>query len=364
MTASFTGPRALAGSAYARGVAQASDPAVTEEQIHQAVVAPLRQAEEDGLLNSDARRFLKEQCKYNQAHAPLSLEEVQGIARGFNLAFDDLFAYLHLGTLRDLNNSAPSQMDGCSAWATLNADAGATTVKNRDFSGHHVDVQRLSVHTGPDLSAGPMLCLGSLGAPGAYSSGMNASGLAIADTQIGTSRHGVGVLRYFLMTELLRQCDSVEAALSWINRHHHAGGGSLILADPFTVAAVELGTTEVSIERGETVFRTNHFISPALAETTLHRHGYGIDENSRQRFDYLSETLPGKSWPLADIQKLMACHASAEQGGAPLCQHPDSSGSRTLSSVVFQSQTRRAYYLAGNPCSAQWHCVDWVSDSQ
>lgn len=363
MNARFTGPRALAGSAYARGVAQASDPAVTEEQIHQAVIAPVRQAEEDGLLDSDARRFLKEQRTYNQAHAPLSLEEVQGIARGFNLAFDDLFTYLHLGTLRDLHNSAPSQMDGCSAWATLNTDEGPTVVKNRDFSGQHVDVQRLTIHTGPDLSAGPMLCLGSLGAPGAYSSGMNAAGLAIADTQIGTNHHGVGVLRYFLMTELLRQCDSVEAALSWINRHHHAGGGSLILADAHTVAAVELGTTAVAIERGETVFRTNHFISPALAETTLHRHGYGIDENSSRRFDYLSATLTGQSWSLASIQQLMATHASGEQG-APICQHPDSSGSRTLSSVILQSQSRRAYYLAGNPCSGQWHCVDWTIDPQ
>ncbi|MHA7880209.1 MAG: C45 family autoproteolytic acyltransferase/hydrolase [Saccharospirillum sp.] len=362
MTQTFNGPRTLSGSAYVRGVAQASDPAVTEEQIFQAVIAPVRQAEQDGLLNKAARRFLKEQLAYNQSHVPLSLEEVQGIGRGFNLDFDDLFAYLHLGTLRDLNNSNPSQMDGCSAWATLNTDLGATVVKNRDFTGQHVDVQRLTVHRGPDIRSGTMLCLGSLGAPGAYSSGINASGLAIADTQIGTRRHGVGVLRYFLMTELLRQCDSVEAALSWINRHHHAGGGSLILADPETVAAVELGMTEVAIERGETVYRTNHFTSSALAETTLHRHGYGIDENSTRRFQYLAATLPGRTWPLAGIQQLMASHASGDQD-APICQHPDNSGSQTLSSILFQCQTRRAYYLAGNPCSGQWHCVDWLSDS-
>ncbi|MBL6431104.1 MAG: hypothetical protein HPM95_07335 [Alphaproteobacteria bacterium] len=55
-------------------------------------------------------------------------------------------------------------------------------------------------HSGPDIATGSMLCVGSLGSPGAYSSGMNARGLMLADTQIGARTHRVGWLRYFLMT--------------------------------------------------------------------------------------------------------------------------------------------------------------------
>lgn len=356
-----TSPRKLTGSAYARGVAQASDPDITEAQIHQATIQPVREAEDSGLLTAEAKRFLAAQLAYSEAHVPLALEELRGIARGFNLPFDDLFTYLHLGTLRDLRNSGTAPQDGCSAWATLNTDAGATVVKNRDFTGRHVDVQRMTVHTGPDLDAGPLVCLGSLGAPGAYSSGMNAAGLAIVDTQIGTHRHGVGLLRYFLMTELLRRCRTVDDALAWIDRHHHAGGGSLILADPQSVAAVELGTTSVAVERGTTVFRTNHFISAPLASTTLHREGYGIDRNSQQRFDFLAARLTDPPRTLTDIQRLMAQHESASEG-APLCQHPDNTGAQTLSSVIYECRSQRVYYHAGNPCSGLWQRVDWTAD--
>src|SRR3546814_11080289 len=75
-----------------------------------------------------------------------------------------------------------------------------------------------------------MLCVGSLGAPGAYSSGMNSDGLALADTAVATTDHGVGWLRYFLLTRLLARHATVAAPLSALRGLAPAGGGSLVLA--------------------------------------------------------------------------------------------------------------------------------------
>lgn len=350
--------RLLSGSPFARGVAQASDPRITVDQITRATVFQVHQAREAGMIDPAARDYLSDQEAYCRAHAPAGIEELEGIARGFGLSFDDLFTYLHLGTLRDLHRVTPQDQDGCSAWASVDTTEGPLVVKNRDFSGHHVDVQRLMVHSGPDLQYGPVVCLGSLGSPGAYSSGMNRAGLAIADTQIGSRVHGVGWLRYFLMTELLRGCATVEQALAFVAAQPHAVGGSLVLADIHVTAAVELGVT-VSVTGSQPwVARTNHFTSAELQATHLSREGYGIDANSKQRLACLDAEVPVRHWSIEAVQQLMARHDDGGPGAAPLCQHPDVEGSRTLSSVIYGCRQGRVWYHPGYPCLDQWRTLD------
>jgi isopenicillin-N N-acyltransferase like protein len=112
-----------------------------------------------------------------------------------------------------------------------------------------------------------MMCLGSLGSPGAYSSGMNAAGLALADTQIGAEPTAVGWLRYFLMTRLLATCaDGRGGAGPDLRdapcRRRIAGHGRCHGA----TAAVELGADQVvAATRGALSWRTNHFLSAELA---------------------------------------------------------------------------------------------------
>ena len=104
-------------------------------------------------------------------------------------------------------------------------------MKNRDYRGEHGALQQVFRHRDPERGARVLLCVGSLGSPGAFSSGINSDGLAVADTQIGTRDHGIGWLRYFLMTALLRECGCVADALAFIAAVPHAGGGSLVLGD-------------------------------------------------------------------------------------------------------------------------------------
>lgn len=342
----------LSGTAHARGLAQANG--ADAAQIRRATAGRVELARADGLFDSAALAYLAAQRDFIQAADPAGMAELAGIAEGFGLSEPDLFQHLHLGTLRDIKGGA-AMIDGCSAWAVADGPDGPLVVKNRDFSGQHLGIQRVARHAGPDVKTGAMLCLGSLGSPGAYSSGMNAEGLALADTQVPVATHRVGWLRYFLMTRILADCATVAQAVAFINRIPHAGGGTLILADRSgDTAAVELGAAGPQISTGGTVWRTNHYISDALAADTLHPKGDVIASNSPDRFACLSARLPNRTWSVADAKRLMATHPDDGPDAAPICQHGEGDGTMTISSVVYSCNMGQMEICTANPCSGDW----------
>lgn len=350
-------PVLLWGTPYERGLQQAPATGLNAEAIRPAVLARVEQAEADGLIDSTARDFLAAQRVFLERCDPDTMAELSGIAAGFSLPEEVLFAHQHLTLLRDLKRLAEPEGDGCSTWAVADGEDGPLVVKNRDFSGAHRGAQRVFLHEGPDITTGRMLCVGSVGSPGAYSSGINAAGLALADNHVGSKRHGIGWLRYFAMTRILATCRTVAEALTFIAARPHAGGGNLILGDRGgDVAAVEFGTAELGLSRAKIVWRTNHFITQTMAGFNLCATGDRIDANSQARFDYLGATLPKRRWSVAAAAGLMATHAGP--GGAPLCQHPDESGSETISSTVFRLRDATLFYCEGNPCSGRWQSFE------
>ncbi len=132
----------------------------------------------------------------------------------------------------------------------------------------------------------------------------------------------------------------------------HAGGGTLVMADSTgAVAAVELGAAGPQIADSSPVWRTNHFVSPALAADTLVPEGDCIAGNSQQRFGHLATALPGRAWSVAGAQALMATHP---EDGAPICQHGQDDGSCTIASVVYSCRAPGLLACAGNPCKGIW----------
>jgi hypothetical protein len=278
--------------------------------------------------------FLGTQHDATAALAPEALEEILGIAEGFGLQAREVFDFLHIGCLNDLA-AAPLATDGCTAFAR-----DGVVAKNRDFRPEHVALQRIFLHEDPAWPAGrQVLCLGSLGAPGAWSSGMNSDGFALADTQIATADHGPGLLRYFLMNRLLAHCRTVADAIAGIRLVPHAGGGSLVLADRAGAgAAVELRHRRIDVEPGSTLARTNHYLAgaeplPAVA------HSIG-------RLDTVRAALAEA--PARDARAVLALHAPAA-----LCRHaPDPSP--TLAGAVWDTRTLTAEITLGPPCSTKW----------
>lgn len=345
----------LVGDAFARGRAQAL--AGDADEVRRVVRMRLDQAHAQGLFGSDAMRYLAAQQSFAEAKDPQGMAELAGIAEGFGFETAELFDHLHLGILQDLAKGAAADHDGCSAWAVADGPDGPLAVKNRDFSGSHAGIQRVFRHDGPDLRHGPMLCLGSLGSPGAYSSGMNAAGLAVVDTQVGVRHHRVGWVRYFLMTRLLATAATVAEALRTIRSVPHAGGGTLVVTDRNGgAAAVELGASAVGTEEAPLVCRTNHYTTTALAAETLPNDESAIDASSTQRRAFLDHVLPGRSWSAHDAAALMAQHAG-EEAAAPLCQHGNVGGTRTISSAVYCCRSAVLHVCLGNPCAGPWQSI-------
>lgn len=351
-------PLVLRGDAFARGSQQGAQCPQQVAAVRAAIegrLAGLGAA----LRTADAMDFLAAQWRFCSDHDPAGLAETIGIAAGFGLAPESVFAYLHANVLADLAACTPAEHDGCTAWAAQRPHAGgAWVVKNRDYGGEHGALQRVFFHADPAWGDRTMACVGSLGSPGAFSSGINSDGLAVVDTQIDTRDHGVGWLRYFLMTHLLRHCDSVASALEQITVLPHAGGGSLVLGDASgAVAAVELGHRAQLRDTPEArwTVRTNHFTDADLSPEGLSRKGEAALQDSQDRHTRVSLALRKQQGQMAlsDIQALMSSHDSGGLSGP--CRHARGSGSRTLSCVIYQTKIASLVMTHGSPCAGPWH---------
>lgn len=349
----------LRGDAHSRGRQQAEQCPDQAAAVRAAVHGRLA-GHEQLLASPKVADFLAGQWKFARAHDPDGIAETEGIAAGFGLAPETLFAYLHMNVVADL---APVPVprarsdEGCTAWAAPGAGGGAWVVKNRDYRGEHGALQRVFRHEDPAWGSRVMLCVGSLGSPGAFSSGMNSHGLAVVDTQIGTSDHGIGWLRYYLMTELLRRCATVAEALTRIAGLRHAGGGTLVLGDASgAVAAVELGHGASALEGGRASWtaRTNHFTDGRLEALMIDRATDDLARSSVGRRTRVCEALESRQGALqcAEIQALMASHDQPGREG--LCRHAEADGTRTLSSAIYHTRIGSLVISDGSPCAGSW----------
>ena len=309
------------------------------------------------LAASTVKAFLAAQQTFCEQHCEPEMAEVAGIAAGFDLSFDELFAFLHLGVVADIagdkhaTERARENADGCSVWA-IAGDAGGLIGKNRDYHGEHAGLQRVFRHCDPDWGMRELLCVGSLGAPGAYSSGINSDGLAVADTQVATRDHGTGWLRYFTMTRLLRQHATVASALADLRSMRHVGGGALVLADESgETAAVDLGHRRIHIEFGAArgVARTNHYVDGSIANAP---DASAMRASSKARLARLERGLDHAQDRHRTLRLAMRSHDGESETG--LCRHGQDGDARTLSASVLECAARRLHYSPGNPCETPW----------
>jgi hypothetical protein len=233
---------------------------------------------------------------------------------------------------------------------------GSMVGKNRDFRGEHLALQRVFRHSDPSWGARRVLCVGSLGSPGAYSSGINSDGLAVVDTNVATSDHGVGWLRYFVMSRLLASCARVTEAVQTLRALKHAGGGTLLIGDASgSVAAVELGHREVEVEQPAAawVARTNHFLSRRLAAMTLLDATEPLAQTSSERLEVIRAALASRpAWDLDTAAAAMASHGAGTREA--LCRHGQDGDARTISCSVFFCRPAPLHFSPGPPCEAPW----------
>lgn len=353
-TAAAADPVRLTGDARARGRAQAAAFPGLVARVAEAVA--LRLADAAAAVDAPATRaWIAALHGWTARHYPAILDEIAGLGEGFGIPPERIFAYLNASHAADLAMGATLQ-DGCTAVAS-GGPGGAVVAKNRDYRPEHVALQKVFRHEDPAWGGRSFLCVGSLGSPGNFSSGMNSDGLAVADTASRVTAHAVGMHRYFLLTWLLVHCRSVAEALAAIAAMPHAGSGLLVLGDATgAVAAVELGpghAVGIEARAAGSVARSNHFLLAATA-------GFNLDTPETRAASCHSE---GRAAALAALvapdarlapeaaAALLARHAG---DGASFCRHGGADVSTTISCAVWDTAARALRFAAGTPCNARW----------
>lgn len=347
-------PLRLCGGPYERGRAQA---ALCPDQagfVRHAIEARLAETA-TALARADVAALIREVHDHARRHYPEILEEIRGIADGFGLDPGKVLAYLNCSHAMDMMLAAGrGPEEGCTSFAVGAPGLGAILAKNRDYRPEHIPIQRVFLHHDPAWGGRAMLCVGSLGSPGNFSSGINSDGLAVSDTATRTRRHAPGMHRYFLLTWLLVHCRTVAQALAAIRAMPHAGSGTLVLADADgAVAAVELGTDAVGIDLGAggRVGRSNHFVLPETAPLNLDPPDGAPARNSALRLAALRDQLTSARTPFGadDAARLLRTH-----GEAGFCRHGGADLSHTISAAIYDCAARTLVFAAGNPCEAQF----------
>ena len=354
-------PLRLVGTAYERGRMQATSCPDMIGFVRAAVAARMGETR-SALATPEAKALISGDRTYTERHYPEILEEMQGICDGFDLPLDTLFDYMHCAVVSDLAAMAERQPEGCTSFAVANQELGAVVAKNRDYRPEHIPIQRVFRHRDPAWGGREILCLGSLGSPGNFSSGINSDGLAVTDTNSRTTDHGVGMHRYFLLTWLLVHCATVDEALDRILRTTHVGGGLLILGDAGgTVAAVELGHRRVGYERKAQgrVGRANHFVTDDMAAANLRTPDSEAQScHSDRRHPTLQQRLADSpaTFGLAEAARLAAYHG--EDGGEGFCRHGPRDLGNTISCSLYATRPRTLTFTAGPPCEGPWQQFD------
>lgn len=346
----------LEGAAYDRGRAQAE---LCPDRVAEVTVAVTRRLRALGpaLAAPSVVAWLDAQHAFMRENDPDGFVEVQGIAEGFGIAPDALFACLFAEVVADLAR-APRPSGSATVLAAPQDSKGALIVKNRDSPAPARDLQCVFRHSDPDWGGRRILCVGSLGSPGALSSGINSDGLAVADSPVATADHGCGWLRGFLMTRILRECASVADAVGLVFRAPHAGGGTLLLADATgAVAAIELTHGAVAAEEPgerEYVARTNHFVSDRLRGRDAAAGDDAFARASRARMATLEHALRGLPVPYAEdgLRTIMARHGDSASAG--LCRHDGGNDAETLSCAIHDCRGRALSLSFGPPCEGHW----------
>lgn len=340
----------LSGNNYTIGQQHGEQVADLRPQIMAAMTVRLAALHQK---NTSLKPYLDEIAHIWELHAPGTLAMLNGISDSLELPWEQFFPYTIASYLTD-RLKALEQAEGCTAWAaacSATRDGEPIMAKNRDYRPDHQPLQclaRIKPRRGHTY-----LCLTSAGSPGVFSSGINAAGLATADTHVVSKDIGPGIARYSLMMQILERFSTTTEAIAYVKTVPHFGDGTIVLADAQgNLAAVEMAHSAQTVRNPvkDYIVSTNHFSTTETSPHWVDTNPPRLAGNSlvrRQVVEASLETDFGKvdvSW----AQKLMAQHGDDLNA---ICRHPEMDAhSVSISAAVFLPRQASLYVTNGLPC--------------
>jgi isopenicillin-N N-acyltransferase-like protein len=299
-----------------------------------------------------------------QRHARGTLEMLRGLVDALELDWEDYFSYVISSYLADRMKwpRRPTAWDeGCTTWAArgpFTVDGAPLMAKNRDQPPHQRLLQcAASVEPERGLA---YLCVTTAGAPGVASSGINAAGLAVADTYVPSRDVGPGVGRYSLMMTILERCSNVEDALQQARGVPQFGNGNLIMLDARgDMAVLEIANSAQAELRSDQGFvvSTNHYTGQTTQRLT-EPHATELRADSRERYARV-ETELNNGRGAIDLE--WAKNLMGQHGGpsSAICRHADVDPEEvTISTVAFLPLEKAMHLTDGPPCETRFESFE------
>lgn len=277
------------------------------------------------------------------AHAPGVLEELQGIAEGSGITYEDILAYNALADIWMVHKfcSATGWADG-----PQGPLVGKTNDIGRDQAKYHHPFRRRS---GEGLAAVWATWPGTVWA----NCFVNGPGLAFGGASLGMdARNPVGVPSNCMLRLLMDRCGTIQEAVSLCERvpvmHHPA---HLVLADVAGgLIALELAPQGPDVCQGPgeaAVCATNHFCPGPWEgrDSGEARHM----ENSRRRLVNLRRLAGALPHTVEGMTQLVRDHAPSGQ----ICQHGNED-MWSSTAYVAAPRGRRMLIARGQPCETEF----------
>jgi isopenicillin-N N-acyltransferase-like protein len=310
----------------------------------QRMLPQLREDLPAGVTWSDMLQQGQLYLSYSRAAYPQYVEELEGIAEGAGLPFDELF----LEMCEELWERAAWR--GCTdlvARGRATADGSTLIAHTNDLSPDvEKDLVILKVQAGDE----PEFLGISVGGAG-YSAGFNAAGISMTGNQVSCNDIRPGVPR-LLMVRAILGARRLEEAMNACLLPQRASNYNNVIADASgEVYSMEGSATDcepIYID-GDVLAHANHYASLPMRRFEADRNdisGSVIRHNRslrllRENYGRLSPEL---------FRKLLADHANYP---GSICKH--GLESVTVFSLIINLNERRAWIGRGRPCQTTYH---------
>lgn len=312
-----------------------------------------------------------------RAYAPDLLEEVEGLAEGADLSFDEAF---HMQLIDEewaygFYHHRAVEQNKCTALGARNRD-GLPTV-----AGQNVDV--------PAYIDGAQVLLtledertGELSYVFSYAGliglmGMNDAPLGICCNTINQLETSMTGLPVAFIVRCILQCRSFDEAQNFIARVPHASGQNYLLSSPNQVGTYECSANNVTEFHadadGQHVYHTNHALVnddqksyrgllDGLSVTSSNKFA-----NSRARLDSIAERMVAADGAMT-VEKAKAALRSRDNRDHPICRSradtQDSFIGFTAASLIYEYADEPCLHLAsGPPDETVYHVFDFKRKS-
>lgn len=292
---------------------------------------------------------------YAQSLTPHLVEEMQGIADGAKVKFEEIFA---LNSMMETCYSASELVRGCTAFAVLNEltqGSGMIVGETQDwwvpFAEHYMAMEIRPIH-GPNIMMTTLP--GMVGLVGRNSDGIFtlANGLTASDHQYG--------LPDILLGRVILEQRSLSDALDILVKTRRAVGSNYILGDKHgRVHDIELTARDHEIIDPKDGFlvHTNRYLSPKLKDKDAGKNA----ANSTRRLERMTEIINARR---GRMNLIRAAEALSDHDNRPdsICRHPDNSipesrwneNWKTAGAVLMSPENLGFYVACGNPCEKQF----------